>query len=570
MRSFQVQSPTVILLLLSTAHRASSAVELFCHRDDISSELLDFVDSCPSLSSIYHDGPYSREDLTDAIDQVCSGQQDGGTCGAFPFTECGLPYYGAFCHNQGDTVAAITVSQVFDCLFQDEETCEALSYCQYTEVLGANVCIPELEDERITDVIHQACAQNPRDVVETYADLAESKGEDANVAATNAAFALDFYCGRDELGEDYFPTNCPCEFGEFAKLHTYSNMVADGFGKAPLLCANNDQGKRMKRAFAVNTAAVAEWQLQAKKQQYRSCQANREDTSASSTAFARASDASSSSIECTEEAQRFNKALKYKKSAVATLNGMCITDPKQTGTEAFCFHRLKTMEMEVKKCLMPLVLGKTSTCTSECDALLSPVIKALTEESCCGATLQDAFSFHGNQDRPFLYALSSCTETGTYINAELLDKSNACPSSTYEKSIEKNYCLPLKFDDAEAFQETLCLSLEEETARALGFVPNQVELNISDTYDCHLSNGESAVTVEAFIRYNDELPDINFPSVANRVAVRSVLDENGYQHEELQDEEIPFADGSNAQSTYHVLSTIAFSLVAATFHLIGA
>ena len=234
MLSFQVQSPTVLLLLLSTAHRSSSAVELFCHRDDISNELLDFVESCPSLSSVYHDGPYSKEDLTDAIDQVCSGQQDGGTCGAFPFTECGLPYYGAFCHNQDDTAAAITVSQVFDCLFQDEETCEALSYCKYTEVLGANVCIPELEDGRITDVIHQACAQNPHDVVETHADLAESKGEDANVAATNAAFALDFYCGKDELGDDYFPTNCPCEFGEFAKLHTYSNMVADGFGKAPL------------------------------------------------------------------------------------------------------------------------------------------------------------------------------------------------------------------------------------------------------------------------------------------------------------------------------------------------
>ena len=129
--------------------------------------------------------------------------------------------------------------------------------------------------------------------------------QDYDLAATHAAFALDFYCGKDENDDYYFPDKCPCEFGEFVKLHTMSSMVADGFGKTPLACADDATGNRMKRAFSINTAAVAEWKLRLAMQSYHNCQ-------------------TSSNEDCSLESQALNKATKYKKSTVATLNGMCV------------------------------------------------------------------------------------------------------------------------------------------------------------------------------------------------------------------------------------------------------
>ena len=109
------------------------------------------------------------------------------------------------------SAAAVTVSEAFDCLFQDQDDCNQKAYCNYTEVLGAMVCAPLLEDERLQNVIEQACTQQADQVRETVANLAEARGEDGKLASLNAAFALDFFCGKDELDEYYFPDRCPCE-----------------------------------------------------------------------------------------------------------------------------------------------------------------------------------------------------------------------------------------------------------------------------------------------------------------------------------------------------------------------
>lgn len=497
----------LLILLVSSTSTILAEGQKTCDRDAINSELDDFIQSCPAMAQIY-DGPYLASELAIAIDQVCSEDED---CGGYPF-QCGVEYHTSFCENQEDTAAAITISEVFECFFQeDENSCNQKAYCNFTEVLGAMVCVPLLEEDGLAEVIGNTCSRDPKRVKEVYANLAAAKGEDYDLAATHASFALDFYCGKDENGDNYFPDKCPCEFGEFVKLHTKSSMVADGFGKAPLACAGDATGNRMKRAFSINTAAVAEWKLRLAMQSYHSCQTT-----------------SSNVDDCMLEAQTLNKATKYKKSAVATLNGMCVTDPTKTGPEAYCMHRLKVMPVEIKQCLLPLVMGKTETCTSECDTLLAPVIEELTT-SCCAATLQEYFSFHGNPDHPFLYSLAACETTSSYISDDILDPNNACPELTYNDSEMKEFCLPMEWSSIESFVDPLSVAMEEEMSRSLGLVPNQVDLELHDTENCQFDSGASAVMVQALVDFDDgtSLEDVDFASIVLHPAVSVVLKDNG-------------------------------------------
>ena len=537
---------TALSIVFWLARTTPAASQKSCDFNETEAELDDFVLTCPALSQIY-DGPYQISELSQAVEQACSDKE----CGMYPFqcTEAS-EYHSVFCQNETDTAAAITIGETFECLLLEEEACNKKAYCNYTEVLGAFACVPLLGEENILGVIRQTCAQDSEQVKNTFADLAEKKGEDRDLAALNAAFALDFYCGKDENNQYYFPDNCPCEFGEFSKLHTYSNLVADGFGKAPLMCANDATAQRMKRAFSVNTAAVAEWRLRLAMQSNRNCQTS----------------TGTGENNCAREAQAQAKAMKYKKSALATLNGMCVTDPTKTGPEAFCMHRLKTLTPDVKKCLMPLVMGsKTSTCTDECDTLLAPVIETLTS-SCCAGTLQEYFSFHGTQDKPFLYALGACNTTSAYISDVTLGSSNTCPDNEYNMTDLEHFCLPIEWGKIESLQEPLKVALEEETARSMGLVPNQVELLLSETDYCKFDSGASAVTAEAFFQSDENISEeVDLALVASRTAVRVVLEEHGCP-DCVVNEAIQYADTTHdVSSAFTSLAFVTLTfLVAAT------